>query len=159
MPNDAQTLPVAPESLERRHEVSDRRVRNVLLVGGVAFFLVLSSLVVCGVLIRGLARNRPMQHMEPLGLVLAPNLRPLERFPQPTLDIDDDHAEMMALRARQDAELNSYGWIDRSNGVVRIPIERAMDLIAQRGLPARTNANSETDDSVLQLIQKIPEQR
>ena len=33
--------------------------------------------------------------------------------------------------------LNSYGWVDRQNAVVRIPIDRAMRLILERGLPAR----------------------
>jgi hypothetical protein len=36
---------------------------------------------------------------------------------------------------RSEAELsNSYGWTDRNHGVVRIPVRRAMDLLAQRGL-------------------------
>jgi hypothetical protein len=33
--------------------------------------------------------------------------------------------------------LQSYGWIDQQKGVVRIPIERAMELTAERGLPVR----------------------
>jgi hypothetical protein len=32
--------------------------------------------------------------------------------------------------------LNSYGWIDQQNGVIRIPIKQAKELIEQRGLPA-----------------------
>ena len=50
-------------------------------------------------------------------------------------------AELEFFRNREEAELHSYGWINRKAGVVRIPIERAMDLILQEGLPARTNAN------------------
>jgi len=34
-------------------------------------------------------------------------------------------------------KLDSYGWVDPDNGVVRIPIDRAMDVTVQRGLPAR----------------------
>ena len=41
------------------------------------------------------------------------------------------------LRATEDAALTTYGWVDRKNGIVHIPIDRAMDLILQRGLPAR----------------------
>lgn len=33
--------------------------------------------------------------------------------------------------------LNSYGWVDKHNGVVRLPIDRAMRLVLERGLPAR----------------------
>lgn len=36
---------------------------------------------------------------------------------------------------QQEEQLNSYGWVDQKAGVAHIPIERAMELIAQRGLP------------------------
>ena len=32
--------------------------------------------------------------------------------------------------------LGSYAWVDKQQGVVRIPIARAIDLVAERGLPA-----------------------
>jgi len=51
----------------------------------------------------------------------------------PVLDLEE-------FRAAEEKILNSYGWVDRQNGVVRMPIGRAMDLLAQRGLPARTAA-------------------
>jgi hypothetical protein len=35
----------------------------------------------------------------------------------------------------QEDQLNSYGWVDKSKGVAHIPIERAMELVVQRGLP------------------------
>ncbi len=44
---------------------------------------------------------------------------------------------LRALRRAEDQRLHTYGWVDREAGVVRIPIERAMGLIAERGLPAR----------------------
>ena len=96
-----------------------------------------------------------MQPMTPLGIINAANYRPLERFPAPYLNVDDDHGQRVALYASQNQKLNSYGWQDRRNEIVHIPIDRAMDLILQRGLPARTNGISGTDSSPLQLIQKI----
>jgi hypothetical protein len=39
--------------------------------------------------------------------------------------------EMKKLRASEDALLKSYGWVDRDHGVVRIPIERAIELVAE----------------------------
>lgn len=45
------------------------------------------------------------------------------------------------FRALEETELNSYGWIDRTAGVVRIPIARAMELVLERGLPVRTQTN------------------
>jgi hypothetical protein len=44
-------------------------------------------------------------------------------------------ADLARFRAHEEQTLNSYGWIDRNKGLVRIPIERAMNLLAQRGLP------------------------
>ena len=44
--------------------------------------------------------------------------------------------DMRDLRSAEDKILHQYAWIDPDKGIVRIPVERAMDLIAQRGLPA-----------------------
>lgn len=56
--------------------------------------------------------------------------------PEPRLEVTPI-TDLEAMRAAEDKILNSYGWIDQPHGVVRIPIDRAMDLLAQRGLPAR----------------------
>jgi hypothetical protein len=45
--------------------------------------------------------------------------------------------DLSKFHLREEAELNSYGWINRTSGVVRIPIAHAMDLLAERGLPVR----------------------
>jgi hypothetical protein len=63
------------------------------------------------------------------------------QFPEPRLQVAPQ-ADLAALRAREDVALKTYGWVDRNAGVVRIPIERAMDLIAQRGLPVRGQPNA-----------------
>ena len=44
---------------------------------------------------------------------------------------------LRALRAHEDDLLSTYGWIDKPAGVVRIPIEEAIRITAQRGLPSR----------------------
>ena len=44
-----------------------------------------------------------------------------------------DLAEMLAA---EEKILNSYDWVDRQAGSVRIPIDRAMQLLVERGLPA-----------------------
>ncbi len=45
-----------------------------------------------------------------------------------------------AIRAAEDNLLNSYGWVDRQSGIVRIPIDQAMKLLVERGLPSRPEA-------------------
>ncbi len=59
----------------------------------------------------------------------------MQQYPTPRLQTDDGAQDITDLHAREDLLLNNYSWVDQSQGKVRIPIERAMDLIAQRGLP------------------------
>jgi hypothetical protein len=47
--------------------------------------------------------------------------------------------ELAALRQREDRLLHGYAWVDRQAGIVRIPIDDAIDLVASRGLPARAD--------------------
>jgi hypothetical protein len=56
--------------------------------------------------------------------------------PEPRLQTDP-RQDMADLRAREDDLLGSYGWVDKNAGVVRIPIDAAMKLTLERGLPAR----------------------
>lgn len=56
--------------------------------------------------------------------------------PQPRLQ-SSPATDLRELRAAEDAVLTSYGWVDRKAGVIRIPIERAMELTSERGLPSR----------------------
>ena len=56
--------------------------------------------------------------------------------PEPRLQTDP-RQDLADLRAREDQLLGSYGWVDKNAGVVRIPIEAAMKLTLERGLPAR----------------------
>jgi hypothetical protein len=58
-----------------------------------------------------------------------------QTFPTPRLLTDDGDQDVADLHAREDLLLSNYSWIDQSKGTVRIPIEQAMQLIAQRGLP------------------------
>jgi len=55
--------------------------------------------------------------------------------PDPRLQVNGP-ADLAAFRAKEEAELHSYGWVDREAGIVRIPIDRAMELLLERGLPA-----------------------
>lgn len=63
------------------------------------------------------------------------------KFPQPRLETDEPR-EITAFRTQEEQTLHSYGWVDQSAGVVRIPIDRAMELLAQRGLPTRPQAGA-----------------
>lgn len=58
-----------------------------------------------------------------------------QQFPTPRLQTDDGNQDVADLHAREDLLLQNYSWVDQSQGKVRIPIERAMQLIAKTGLP------------------------
>jgi len=59
----------------------------------------------------------------------------VDSFPTPRLQLDDGNQEIADLHAREDLYLEHYTWVDPSHTTVRIPIERAMQLIVERGLP------------------------
>jgi hypothetical protein len=58
-----------------------------------------------------------------------------QTFPTPRVQTDDGNQDIADLHAREDLLLNYYSWANQSQGKVRIPIERAMELIVERGLP------------------------
>src|SRR2546421_3009536 len=65
----------------------------------------------------------------------------IARFPQPRLETNE-RLEINDFRLQEEKNLNSYGWIDQKAGIARIPIDRAMELLAQRGLPTRLQAGA-----------------
>ncbi len=61
-------------------------------------------------------------------------------FPTPRLDADDGNQGIADVHSREDLLLEHYSTTDASGNAVRIPIERAMQLIVQRGLPQAPEA-------------------
>ncbi len=87
-------------------------------------------------------RRQPVQN--PLVRQTTADTRTIEKgdirkFPQPRLETDET-TEINNFRMQEAQTLNSYGWVDQQAGVARIPIDRAMALVAQRGLPTRPQA-------------------
>jgi hypothetical protein len=56
--------------------------------------------------------------------------------PEPRLQTNP-RQDLKDLRDSEDALLKGYSWVDRNGGIVRIPIDEAMKLTLQRGLPSR----------------------
>lgn len=56
--------------------------------------------------------------------------------PQPRLQAQPGF-DLKSYCEMEQEQLSTYGWVDQHNGVVRIPVDRAMDMILQKGLPAR----------------------
>ncbi len=119
------------------HETRDISVRTVVRFA-------LGLVVVCavtGAVVVGLFHQFERSHPSPdpaSRIALDPHMI----APMPQLQTAPA-ADYERFREAEDAKLNSYGWIDKNAGIVRIPIERAMDLIAQRGLPTRGDGTAD----------------
>ena len=116
---------------ELGHETRDVNVRAVVWF---AIALVVSAIVIhfaLGGLFLIFKRAHPSPD-PPSRIVLEPRVI----APEPRLQARPV-PEMAQFRASEDAKLTGYGWIDKQHGIARIPIERAMELIAERGLPTR----------------------
>lgn len=120
-----------PDSVETGHELSDLSARNIALFGaGLAIAIAVALLTVYGLMT--LLRAREARQAEPPSpLAVTP-----EPVPGPHLLVQPGRA-LQNMRAEEETRLKSYGWIDEEKGIVHIPIERAVEILAEKGLPAR----------------------
>jgi hypothetical protein len=121
------------ESINAGYEKRDLEARGIAIFG-ILFVVLLGAIVVLVSVGMAVATGRPAPIQFPIqGLANAPQptLPPEPRLETlPGVDYDQFHAA-------EERILNSYGWIDQKNRVVRIPIDRAIDIIVQQGLPSR----------------------
>jgi len=73
----------------------------------------------------------------------------------PMLEVNE-RGQFRDFLMKQENQLNSYGWVDEKAGVAHIPIERAMELMVQRGLPVYSQGSSEANKKI---VRKVPEQK
>jgi hypothetical protein len=113
------------------HETQDVSISAIVKFGvGLAIGAAVVSGAMWG-LLRYFEASREKRE-EPVSPMVAANLKRTPR--EPRLE-PDPLAPRLAMRAREEALLSSYGWVDRGAGVARIPIDRAMELLVERGLP------------------------
>jgi hypothetical protein len=97
--------------------------------------------------------------VEPMGPTASPMVSDTYRMlpPSPRLQTQP-HQELKDYCAAQEQEVNSYGWVDQPGGVTRIPIDRAIDLLLQRGLPVRPAAEAPTGAAMVPTaLATVPE--
>jgi hypothetical protein len=128
------------EENKQRGPGYEERDVNVFMVGKFAFALVLMTLFAMA-LLYGLFRYFQSQSGGQ-----ARTADPARTFPQPQLQ-RTPIPDLKTVRAAEEHILTSYDWVDRGKGVVRIPIDRAMDLLVERGLPARQAAPPSSSDA------------
>jgi hypothetical protein len=115
---------------EGRYEHTDAQARPLLLAGLVLALLLLAAMAVSVWLSETLTaqtlegeRRSPVEHLR-----VAPETPELQAIPA---------QELERHRAWEERTLASTEWIDSASGIVRIPIERALELVLAEGLPAR----------------------
>ncbi|HJU24561.1 MAG TPA: hypothetical protein VJ891_18825 [Casimicrobiaceae bacterium] len=116
---------VAPaHSLDTPHETADIDGKRVWeTAGALAGMIVLAALMAAGAIaLIGTMLGRPLARINP----------PPTRMPSPPLQ-SAPPLDLHALRAEKHALLSQYAWIDRAHGVVRIPIDRAIEIMVERG--------------------------
>jgi hypothetical protein len=124
----------------RGHEDRDA---NIAWIFGVVAFLFVSGVAIHFILaawLTSLKKSPPMADRWQLDHQARTSFAPPDSYPHLQLS---PPADLEAFRSREDAELNSYGWLNRTAGVVRVPISRAMDLVLQEGLPTRNGQNQD----------------
>lgn len=150
---------------ETHHESSDVPIRP--LWWSVIIFVVFSIVthIVLTFFYKGLVKLERNRMDPPATAVTRPadadvpkNQPLLQPFPRKTADgkdivpqSDTPVADLAGMRQREDQVLKSYGWVDRQNGVVRIPIEEAKELLVaklavegQLGTAATTTTDTTT---------------
>ncbi|PYX45382.1 MAG: hypothetical protein DMG79_19400, partial [Acidobacteria bacterium] len=70
-----------------------------------------------------------------------PNDYPQNTFPSPKLE-ENERGQLDGVRLEEEQKLSTYDYVDQKSGAIRIPIDRAMELITQRGLPVRPQGTS-----------------
>ena len=113
------------------YEASDLDPRLVIFVGAGLLVTVLAVMTLT-YLIFDYVTDR-YSSRQPAASSLAHTRAPT---PEPHLGINAPE-ELRRLRATENTTLNSYAWVDKENGTVRIPIERAIEVLAKKGLPTR----------------------
>jgi hypothetical protein len=97
---------------------------------GVPFIWIGAPLVIVIVLLVGLLAFGMFHEALPPRIMHLP----LPQFPAPRLQVDPS-ADQTSLHMQKLRQLNSMGWIDRSQGIAHIPIADAMRKVAQQGIP------------------------
>jgi hypothetical protein len=120
------------------HETKDANVRAILITGGV---LAVGAALVC-LLVYGI-----FWYLADHPLTAAPSnpMAETDRQQVPPVPRIEEHPaiELKDLHSQEEKILSTYGWTEKRTGIVRIPIDRAMELQLQRGFPTRPAGKKE----------------
>lgn len=117
------------------HETSDVHVRPLAWLGvGLAVLVVISIVAMKGVF-EFLDRQQAQNDVAPPPMMTQRPQQP----PEPRLQTTPVPNRKLIVE-QENKQLTTYGWVNTKSGVVRIPVDQAMKLLAERGLPARNES-------------------
>jgi hypothetical protein len=124
--------PIPEESLNQGYEVRDADIRVILWSGLTLAGVMIVVTVIIGLFYWYLNLSTAEQAAPP-----PPLLQEAQQLPPGPLLQRNPPVDMQQMRSDTNAILNSYGWVDKQAGIVRIPITQAMQLTLERGLPTQ----------------------
>jgi hypothetical protein len=120
------------DNAEVHHETSDVNIRAILIFGGALMVSVIVVGALMWVMFRYLSQREAAVAPEyPLAVSQEPRLPP-----EPRLQTNP-RGDLSELQGGEEETLKAYGWVDKNAGVVRIPIDEAMKIVVEKGLPTR----------------------
>jgi hypothetical protein len=129
------------QSESKAYETRDVKIRPlVVFVAGLALATLAAYLIVLGIFRLFNAQEASKDATADPVAVQRAALPPEQRLPpQPRIQADPS-GEYQLLRQQEELVLTTYGWVDRPAGIVRIPMDQAMKLVVEQGLPVRQSA-------------------
>ena len=119
-----------PNGLQTGHEQTTIQPRTLVISAGVLAGTVIVSQFVLWLWMRDFERKEERVN------ALYPGRRAIDvdQFPQPRLQ-KTPPVELTEMMREERNRITSYGWVDQKAGVARIPVDRAMKILALKGLP------------------------
>jgi len=120
----------------RGYEVSDAKLKLPVLGGVALVALTIVAVFLMAGVFYALVALHDAKDEGPSPMVAS------RRPPQGPRLVPDTPDRVIAQAVAERALMTGYGWVDKENGFVRIPVDRAMALVSQRGLPNRRQVRS-----------------
>jgi hypothetical protein len=122
---------VHEENPDVGYEVADANIRQVVIAGiGLAVATAIACFAMYFLFNLLKKSGGPAQAVNPMA--------PARTLPPEPRVEEKPWMQHVNVLTKDDQTLNTYGWTNKGAGLVRIPIDKAMDIVVQRGLPTVT---------------------
>jgi hypothetical protein len=117
----------------QRHEARDV---NILAVSKFGIGLILTTIASIFFVLGVFRYFEKLENAAPPPTGTGVNVDARRLPPEPRL-LENEPENLQRMRGAEDQVLNNYSWADDKHTLVKLPIDRAIELLAQRGLPSR----------------------